>query len=58
MKTSGFRCETKFGLLFFLGHPNDESEQGMILHHAKYWRWRCEILENDAIMTGSSSDNR
>ena len=22
MKTSGFRCETKFGLLGFLGHPN------------------------------------
>ena len=22
MKTSGFRCETKFGLLVFLGHPN------------------------------------
>ena len=21
MKTSGFRCETKFGLLVFLGHP-------------------------------------
>ena len=21
MKTSGFRCETKFGLLGFLGHP-------------------------------------
>ena len=24
MKTSGFRCETKFGLLFFLGHPNQQ----------------------------------
>ena len=24
MKTSGFRCETKFGLLFFLGHPTIE----------------------------------
>ena len=23
MKTSGFRCETKFGLLVFLGHPTD-----------------------------------
>ena len=22
MKTSGFRCETKFGLLVFLGHPS------------------------------------
>ena len=22
MKTSEFRCETKFGLLVFLGHPN------------------------------------
>ena len=22
MKISGFRCETKFGLLVFLGHPN------------------------------------
>ena len=22
MKTSGFRCETKFGLLVSLGHPN------------------------------------
>ena len=25
MKTSGFRCETKFGLLFFLGHPSPQS---------------------------------
>ena len=24
MKTSGFCCETKFGLLVFLGHPNDK----------------------------------
>ena len=24
MKTSGFRCETKFGLLVFLGHPNGQ----------------------------------
>ena len=24
MKTSGFRCETKFGHLFFLGHPNED----------------------------------
>ena len=26
MKTSVFRCETKFGLLFFLGHPNTQLE--------------------------------
>ena len=43
---------------YFFAEYNDESEQGMILHHAKYWRWRCEILENDAFMTGVSSDNR
>ena len=24
MKISGFRCETKFGLLGFLGHPNGD----------------------------------
>ena len=24
MKTSGVSCETKFGLLVFLGHPNGE----------------------------------
>ena len=24
MKISGFRCETKFGLLGFLGHPNQQ----------------------------------
>ena len=24
MKTSGVSCETKFGLLGFLGHPNDQ----------------------------------
>ena len=24
MKTSGFRCETKFGLLVFLGHPSGD----------------------------------
>ena len=26
MKTSGFRCETKFGLLVFLGHPNEDDD--------------------------------
>ena len=26
MKTSGVSCETKFGLLGFLGHPNDQEE--------------------------------
>ena len=25
MKTSGFRCETKFGLFGFLGHPSREA---------------------------------
>ena len=30
MKTSGFRCETKFGLLAFLGHPNVEDGYYMI----------------------------
>ena len=35
---------------------NDESRQGMILHQAI--GVGCEILENDAIMTGSSSDKR
>ena len=24
MKTTGVSCETKFGLLGFLGHPNDD----------------------------------
>ena len=27
MKTSGFRCETKFGLLVFLGHPSGHSRK-------------------------------
>ena len=27
MKTSGVSCETKFGLLFFLGHPNDDGDK-------------------------------
>ena len=26
MKISGFRCETKFWLLVFLGHPNDHND--------------------------------
>ena len=30
MKTSGFRCETKFRLLVFLGHPNIESRKSSI----------------------------
>ena len=33
MKTSGFRCETKFGLLVFLGHPNIYS-----IYHV-FWFW-------------------
>ena len=31
MKTSGFRCETKFGLLVFLGHPIQKCLTGSIL---------------------------
>ena len=30
MKTSGFRCETKFGLLVFLGHPNAKDWFGQL----------------------------
>ena len=26
MKTTGVSCETKFGLLVFLGHPSEEPE--------------------------------
>ena len=26
MKTSGVSCETKFGLLGFLGHPSDDDD--------------------------------
>ena len=37
MKTSGVSCETKFGLLVFLGHPNveDESETNEPLYPSK-----------------------
>ena len=28
MKTTGVSCETKFGLLVFLGHPNAEDHVG------------------------------
>ena len=31
MKTSGFRCETKFGLLVFLGHPNVHATKQMLI---------------------------
>ena len=31
MKTSGVSCETKFGLLVFLGHPTYSADQAAIV---------------------------
>ena len=42
MKTSGFRCETKFGLLVFLGHPNG---------HDLSWQAESSFVEHEARST-------
>ena len=53
MKTSGFRCETKFGLLVFLGHPNvnyDGAEAAKC--HAKKpvkFGSRCHFLSTNSV---------
>ena len=53
MKTSGFRCETKFALLFFLGHPNDhfgfaEPLRVVEVSHGTRWDlngWEVQTLQ-------------
>ena len=59
MKTSGFRCETKFGLLVFLGHPITYPSHVMydVYIPIKMERWQlphlCQHEDNDVLFEGS-----
>ena len=45
MKTSGVSCETKFGLLVFLGHPRLTKGEGILLFiRLRLKRERCFLL--------------
>ena len=48
MKTTGVSCETKFGLLGFLGHPNGQwcMHYGFVKNVSKLWAWHSKKRAN------------
>ena len=50
MKTSGFRCETKFGLLVFLGHPS--AGDHLIIEEKMFWIDHDFFLNILAVVNG------
>ena len=54
MKTSGFRCETKFRLLFFLGHPIAQHILKIIItmQVSSWWSLFSRCLQGLELLSG------
>ena len=50
MKTTGFRCETKLGLLVFLGHPNHHHQHQPHQHHQHLIVEHLDNLSKDVLL--------